>query len=145
MPSVPEFGGSYSVDDGHDGQRLTRDEAERAGIVLPDGAIGCTLYGARVTFDGLANRHAVATHHALHWQQEAEQLNRLVHQLRRDLEQAKTAAGRSVIQVLLTTLAHCEPFVRASRNNFAGQRVTAMLDELLQVRRAAEAALEHIR
>lgn len=91
------------------------------------------------------NQVAVTTHHALQWQQEAERLNRLVHQLRRELEAAKNTSGRTVIQSLLTTLEHCEPFVRASRNNFTGQRVTGMLDELVQVRHVAEAALEHIR
>lgn len=91
------------------------------------------------------NAQAVATHDALQWQAEAERLNVLVHALRRELELAKNMAGRTVIQSLLTTLEHCEPFVRSSRNNFTGQRVDAMLDEVLIARSAAFTALEHIK
>lgn len=123
---------------------LTREQAAAAGIALPDGAIGCVVYGATVDLHALTNGRAVATHNALHWQQEAERLNELVHALRRELEQAKQVAGRTVIQSLLTTLEHCEPFVRASRHNFSGQRVDATLQEISVQRTAALAALEHI-
>jgi thioredoxin-like negative regulator of GroEL len=90
------------------------------------------------------NQAAVATHNALHWQQEAERLNALVHALRRELEAAKNTAGRTVIQSLLTALEHCEPFVRASRNNFSSQRVHDALAEVAKVRAATVAALVHI-
>jgi len=126
------------------GQYLTKDEAGRAGIHVPEGASGVTLYGARVDLETLGNQAAVATHNALHWQQEATRLNTLVHALRRELEAAKQTAGRTVIQSLLTTLEHCEPFVRASRNNFIGSRVDDTLAAVAKVRAAAVAALEHI-
>lgn len=92
-----------------------------------------------------SERAAVAEHAALEWHAEADQLNTTVHQLRRELDQAKSTAGRTVIQSLLTTLEHCEPFVRASQGNFSGQRVDNTLSEIAQARLAAVAALEHIR
>lgn len=126
------------------GQTLTREEAERVGIFVPDGATGVTVYGIRVDLEAAAQQRAVTTHHALHWQQEAERLNVLVHALRRELEQVKQVSGRTVIQSLLTTLEHCQPFVRTSRGNFVKERVDGMLDELLSARAAALAALEHV-
>ena len=127
-----------------DGQYLTKDEAGRAGIHVPEGASGVTLYGARVDLETVGNQAAVATHNALHWQQEATRLNALVHALRRDLEAAKQVSGRTVIQSLLTTLEHCEPFVRASLNNFSSQRVHDTLAGIATVRAATVAALVHI-
>jgi len=95
-------------------------------------------------WDAERNQSAATMHRLLEWEAEAGRLNTLVHSLRRELEAAKNSSGRTVIQSLLTTLEHCEPFVRSSRNNFVGSRVDAMLDELLVTKSAALTALKHI-